>query len=382
MLSKHLPQLTLKSNFGNSSKVDTLSSNVFYSIDKIDNIIIRSEQHSEAYGNQNKYQFLFMLSSRAAGDSEKFQLIRFVKKPLKPSVEDLNFFDDQMWLDIHSQDIYNYKLNESDYIKYGKFIFRISKTFSENGKIYTKNNHVGNSIFPQIFEINMEEKNMDEKNMDEKKCKKQMCQICREGVDSFGRGPVVSFCNCKNFFHLNCFRESFVEKRNGGGSILINSFGCDKCEMWYPLQFKLKTKDGNDEIFNLLDDEKNILFLESLNYKVNYKEGDDFKKLIYILSKDQNTVGDIIECLKKDFPNVEGVFIFKESIIIDKNKVAIKIGKVNIVAVLDNGNIEDEDLNQSDFNTREVENEQKDPKEENSYWNVWRNIIQSNQLLY
>ena len=45
MLSKHLPQPTLKINFDNSSKVDTLSSNGYYSIDKKDNTIIRSEQH-------------------------------------------------------------------------------------------------------------------------------------------------------------------------------------------------------------------------------------------------------------------------------------------------------------------------------------------------
>ena len=230
-----------------------------------------SSQHDNAFFNKYK-MFLF----KAEPYQGSYKVLHFIKRNLLCNKGGYEQISQNIWLDLNSYSNIGYEINEGNIIRIGDCLYLIRKIFlkAKSSIInidYSKGNsdHIFNFIFEGIYNSDSIEKTF--------------CIICKK-TDSNINNPLMALCQCKNYFHLACFKSNLEIKMVKHG-YSIKNFGCKKCGIEYQSQITIK---GNKLIYNLVSIEEpkyeNFIILESFN---SYSEG-NYTKNIYIINLDKN----------------------------------------------------------------------------------------------
>ena len=145
-----------------------------------------------------------------------------------------------------------------------------------DNKIINYDIHSLNEESGDIFNISPEPKKYIISSEEAKKQNK-ICIICNKDECSI-EDPIISFCNCNNLFHFNCFKKSLQEKvfiksneTKAATNYYIKWLYCKNCKLNYPLQFKIKEREPFFEFINIgTPKEGNYIILESIENKIYY----------------------------------------------------------------------------------------------------------------
>ena len=288
-----------------------------YIVRKNNDLITKIYQHCDIQPNLGD-DLLFKVNNYK---NDCFSLLNPIPKKLKLTEENLRYINNKLWYTIKSDFDNNdnnnkqdYLLNENDIIKLGSIKYAVQEIHKEyninlknvsgpppipilNYDIYNLNNNLP-PVFDFIFEVkyyynknlsdNNKPTNEDEKLND---INNKKCIICSKAEindnDSFN--PLISLCKCESLIHYKCLKQEINKKKIVKNeeenkcvkTIIINEFGCEKCNTQFPLRFKLP---NSNKIFYLINIKRpikgNYILLESLDYKKDNKH----IKSIHIIS--------------------------------------------------------------------------------------------------
>ena len=98
------------------------------------------------------------------------------------------------------------------------------------------------------------------KNEEEIKCRKcEKIEIDDETYENLNNNPLLKICLCHDYIHYKCLKD--IMDKNISKHINLNenvirykikNFYCDKCNMQYPLRFKIK-EISEEYIYELID---------------------------------------------------------------------------------------------------------------------------------
>ena len=346
-------------------EINTFIENGTYLTRKDEKIIRVDKQSDIEYGKGEELLFYIRKIKNEIYSFENplpFKNISFTE-------DNINNLNNKIWYVLNSNNPNSSNQNEDyflckyDIIKMGNVKLMVKDIhFEENHNIAQKiedkniNNdiHSLNKEFGPIFNLFPEPKKYF---ISTEEAKNKICKICKKDECSI-EDPIISFCNCNKFFHLNCFKNKiqkkfFVNKEKTIYNYYIKELNSKDCKFNYPLKFKIKEKFFEIITINI-PKESNYMILESIENKIYYghiilifvikldeKEisiGRENKNDIIIpdpsISKEHAEMkvekGSII--IKNKSKTFGSLILVKKPLKINENKICLQIGRTLIEA--------------------------------------------------
>ena len=293
--------------------IDAYINEPIYIVRTINDLIKKVYQHSDIQTKLGEVLLFKVDNSK----NDCFSLMNPIPKKLNLTEENTKYLNNKLWyiiksdFDNNNNNNQDYLLNENDIIKLGSLKFAVQEIHKEyninnfkneseppipvlNYDIYNLNKNLP-PVFDFIFEVkyyynknsadNIKPINEEDKSND---INIQKCEICfKEEIND--SDPLISLCQCEKLFHYKCLKQQINEKKiikndeynSCVKTIIINEFGCEKCNTQFPLRFKLP---DSDKVFYLVNIKRPIkcdyIILESLDYKNENR----YIKSIHIIS--------------------------------------------------------------------------------------------------
>ena len=311
------------------------------------------KKESQFEYNSNINDILFHV--RKSFKNNNYEIINPLNNNMKKNEKNIKYLNNNAWYVIKSNpeylfdnyDNYNedYILNENDIIKFGVKKYEIIKKYIKNKSINDQNyynisdmNEKSGLVFnidlkstQYIISMNDEEEDLfpNSRIEEEKEEKKKKCRKC-EKYDVSEENPLLCICKCKDYIHYECLKEILNESNNIEISKNQNvkiykyrKFICNKCSFLYPIKFKIKNDNKNEEkIFSLLkfNTESDYIILESLDDIKDKKHKKNNDKTIYIIEFNNSKEVNIGRDTSKNQFIIEDVSVSREHALIKYNK--------------------------------------------------------------
>ena len=323
---------------------------------------------------------------RESKNKKCFQLEKELCNDMVLSEDNIEGLNYNLWYAINNDNVNDdYYLSENDIIRFGNIKLVLRKInindFKENSNSnilkynikeinskILKDNNIKKIKFEQIFDNN------DFIPINENKIK--ICNICNSSIEDEDN-PLINLCDCNNFNHYICIKEDLKKKMlisKNKKKTAINyylSFHCDNCQKSLPLSIKIKNTNISYKFFDIEEiekpkEEENYLIFESLDYLDRYLV---YQKSIHLVklqgegniikikigrdgSKNDNDVKLVTDSVSRDHAIIEynkeegnlllkniskkndSLVLIKNTLIINKNKINLQIGKVSVEANL------------------------------------------------
>ena len=292
-------------------EINTILDNGTY-LTRKDDSIIRVEKQSNIESKRGEELLFYIRMNK----NDIFSLENPVPlKNIPISNDNINNLNNKIWyvLNSNNPNIPNgnedYFLCQSDIIKMGNIHLYVQdihiKDKQENQDFIIKDNNLNNydiyllnknggPIFnfypgPKKYYISFDEIKDKVRGVICYFCTKKECNI---------DDPIITFCDCKKYFHFKCLKESLKKKirikENVNKTVknyYIKGLYCEEYKANFPLKFKIIECEKTFELIDIIKPEKgNYLILESLDCKIYYGS----IKLVFVielLNENEITIG-------------------------------------------------------------------------------------------